>query len=214
MQWGNGETMFVTFEGGEGAGKTTQIARLASRLRAAGAAEVLTTREPGAGPLGEELRRLVLHPPQGVLVDPRAELLLMVADRAQHVARIIRPHLTTGGMVVCDRYTDSSLAYQGYGRGLALAEIEHLNAYATDGLTPDLTVLLDIDPAIGLLRQPERTRMEAETLPFHRRVRAGFLALAARAPSRFLVVNAAHSEEAVEAAIWARVGPTAAATRL
>jgi dTMP kinase len=206
--------MFVTFEGGEGAGKTTQIAHLASRLQASASVDVLMTREPGAGPLGAELRRLVLAPPQGVLVDPRAELLLLVADRAQHVAQIIRPHLASGGHVLCDRYTDSSLAYQGYGRGLALGEIEHLNAYATDGLTPDLTVLLDVDPAVGLLRQTERTRMEAETLSFHRRVRAGFLALAARAPARFHVVDASAAPDVVSAQIWARVTPLLPPARL
>ena len=199
--------MFITFEGVEGSGKTTQIARLAARLRAEGRQDVLTTREPGDGPLGQELRRLVLDPPMGIDVDPRAELLVMLADRAQHVAQTLRPHLETGGIVLCDRYTDSSLAYQGYGRGLALAEIEHLNLYATGGLMPDLTVLLDLDPAVGLSRQRTRTRMEEEALPFHQRVRDGFLALAARAPVRFAVLDAAQDAGHVAEALWAHLSP-------
>ncbi|MBV9851347.1 MAG: dTMP kinase [Armatimonadetes bacterium] len=197
--------MFITFEGVEGSGKTTQIARLAARLRAEGRQDVLTTREPGDGPLGQELRRLVLDPPMGVDVDPLAELLILLADRAQHVARTIRPHLDGNGSVLCDRYADSSLAYQGYGRGLDLAEIERLNAYATRGLTPDLTVLLDLDPAVGLARQRARTRMEKEALAFHQRVRDGFLDIAARAPSRFLILDAAQSADAVADALWPRV---------
>ena len=199
--------MFITFEGVEGAGKTTQIARLAARLRAEGRQDILTTREPGDGPLGQELRRLVLDPPMGIEIDPRAELLIMLADRAQHVAQAIRPHLEAGGIVLCDRYTDSSLAYQGYGRGLALAEIERLNSYATDGLAPDLTVLLDVNPAVGLARQRARTRMEEEALPFHQRIRDGFLALAAQEPSRFLVLDSAQSADAVTGLLWARVAP-------
>ena len=159
--------MFITFEGVEGAGKTTQIVRLASRLRAEGRVDVLTTREPGDGPLGSELRRLALHPPAGITVEPRAELLIMLADRAQHVGQVIRPHLAGGGIVICDRYADSSVAYQGYGRGLDIAEITRLNDYATDNLKPDLTILLDLDPTLGLARQSERNIMEAESLAFH-----------------------------------------------
>lgn len=199
--------MFITFEGVEGAGKTTQITHLAERLRGQGRSNVLLTREPGAGPLGQELRRLVLEPPQGVEVDARAELLIMLADRAQHVAQIIRPHLEAGGIVLCDRYTDSSLAYQGYGRGLALAEISHLNDYATGGLVPAVTALLDLEPSLGLFRQRERTRMEAEAIPFHRRVRAGYLSLAAREPKRFQVLNASLAPNAVADALWARIAP-------
>ena len=199
--------MFITFEGVEGAGKSSQIARLAARLRAEGRQDVLTTREPGDGPLGQELRRLVLDPPMGIDVDPRAELLVMLADRAQHVAQTIRPHLEGGGIVLCDRYADSSLAYQGYGRGLDLDEITHLNAYATGGLTPHLTVLLDLDPALGLARQRTRTRMEEEAMPFHQRIRAGFLAIAAREPSRFAVLDASQSLDAVADALWGSVAP-------
>ncbi|MDQ2687558.1 MAG: dTMP kinase, partial [Armatimonadota bacterium] len=194
-----------SFEGVEGAGKTTQIKRLAARLREEGRQDVLETREPGGSLLGQQLRQLVLHPPPGVVVEDRAELLIMVADRAQHVAQTIQPHLDAGGIVLCDRYTDSSIAYQGYGRGLDIGEIDGLNAYATGGLTPDVTFLLDLDPAVGLARQKERSRMELEALPFHQRVHAGFLALAARYPERFCVLDAARSPADVHADIWARV---------
>ena len=197
--------MFITFEGVEGAGKTTQIALLAAWFRTIGRRDVLTTREPGDGPLGQELRRLALHPPQGVAVEPRAELLIMLADRAQHVGQVIQPHLNTGGIVLCDRYADSALAYQGYGRGLDIGEIQAMNDYATQGLQPDLTVLLDLDPAVGLARQSERNVMEEEALPFHQRVRAGFLALAAAAPGRWLVLEAAQSPETVHQEIWLAV---------
>jgi len=197
--------MFVSFEGVEGAGKTTQIARLAARLRQEGRQDVLTTREPGDGPLGTELRQLALHPPMGIFVEPRAELLIMMADRAQHVGQVLRPHLDSGGIVLCDRYADSSVAYQGYGRGLELAEIASLNAYATGGLTPDLTFLLDLDPAIGLARQKERSVMEEEALPFHQRIRAGFLALAELEPLRWHVVDSSRPPDMVQEEIWAVV---------
>jgi dTMP kinase len=197
--------MFITFEGVEGAGKTTQIQLLAEHLQAQGHHNLLVTREPGAGLLGQELRRIVLEPPAGVEIDARAELLIMLADRAQHVAQMIRPQLKSGGIVLCDRYTDSSLAYQGYGRGLSLPEIGSLNQYATGGLAPQLTFLLDLEPSLGLIRQNNRTRMEAEALPFHCRVRAGFLALAAREPARFCTLDAALPPRAVAEGVWARV---------
>lgn len=198
--------MLISFEGVEGAGKTTQMRLLADRLEAErGLRNVLLTREPGDGPLGQELRRLALHPPQGVPVDARAELFIMLADRAQHVGLVIAPHLMAGGIVLCDRYADSSVAYQGYGRGLDTAHIQSLNAFATQGLAPDLTVLLDLDPALGLARQHERSRMEEERLPFHERVRAGFLALARAEAQRFAVISADRMPEAVHADVWAAV---------
>lgn len=197
--------VFITFEGVEGAGKTTQIARLAARLREMGRLDVLTTREPGDGPLGAELRRLALHPPMGVFVEPRAELLIMLADRAQHVGQVIRPHLESGGIVLCDRYADSSIAYQGYGRGLDIGEIMSLNGLATGGLTPDLTLLLDLDPAVGLARQNERNVMEEESLAFHGRIRAGFLALARAEPERWRVLDSSNPPEIVREAVWAVV---------
>ena len=199
--------MFITFEGVEGAGKTTQIRLLTERLRQSGRTDTLTTREPGDGPLGTELRRLALHPPDGIQVAPRAELLIMLADRAQHVAQVIRPSLNRGGIVICDRYADSSVAYQGYGRGLDVPEIMRLNSWATDGLRPDLTVLLDLDPAVGLARQNERNVMEEQSLAFHARVRAGFLALAEAAPAQWRVLDAARPMEAVHADIWAAIEP-------
>ena len=197
--------MFITFEGVEGAGKTTQIARLAAHLREAGRRDVLTTREPGDGLLGQELRNLALHPPMGIFVEPRAELLIMLADRAQHVGQVIRPHLESGGIVLCDRYADSSVAYQGHGRGLDIGEIVQLNTYATGGLEPDLTVLLDLDPAVGLARQRERSVMEDQALPFHQRIRAGFLRLAEAASGRWLVLDSARPPEVVHEDIWAAV---------
>ena len=194
--------MFVTFEGVEGAGKTTQIARLAARLRETGRQDVLTTREPGDGLLGAELRRLALHPPMGMVVEPRAELLIMLADRAQHVGQVIRPHLDSGGLVLCDRYADSSIAYQGYGRGLNIGEIVTLNGFATGGLFADMTFLLDLDPAVGLARQSERSVMEEQSLPFHRRVRQGFLTLASSSPHRFWVMDASLPPDDVHESIW------------
>lgn len=199
--------MFITFEGVEGAGKTTQIRLLTERLRQAGRTDILTTREPGDGPLGTELRRLALHPPDGIQVAPRAELLIMLADRAQHVAQVIRPHLEQGGIVVCDRYADSSVAYQGYGRGLDIDQIKRLNTWATDGLLPDLTVLLDLDPAVGLARQNERNVMEEQSLAFHARIRAGFLVLADAAPAQWHVLDAARPLDDIHADIWAAVEP-------
>jgi len=170
-----------------------------------GRQDVLTTREPGDGPLGAALRGLALHPPMGIYVEPRAELLIMLADRAQHVGQVIRPHLEGGGIVLCDRYADSSVAYQGYGRCLSIAEIVTLNEFATGGLSPDMTLLLDLDPRIGLARQRERNVMEEEAMPFHERVRAGFLELAASAPARWRVLDSSRSPEAVHEDIWAAV---------
>ncbi|MDQ2798918.1 MAG: dTMP kinase [Armatimonadota bacterium] len=199
---GASQGLFLTFEGVEGAGKTTQIARLAARLRDAGRQDVLTTREPGDGPLGQELRQLALHPPMGLHVEPRAELLIMLADRAQHVGQVIRPHLESGGIVLCDRYADSSVAYQGYGRGLDIGEIVYLNTYATGGLQPELTILLDLDPTVGLARQSERNVMEDQALPFHQRIRAGFQALAKAESERWLVLDASRLPEIVHQDIW------------
>src|SRR5579884_2971410 len=155
---------FITFEGPEGGGKSTQCRRLADRLRAE-CENVLITRQPGGDPLGERLRALLLDP-AGIPIAPGAEVLMMMADRAQSVEQVIRPHLAAGGVVLCDRYTDSSVAYQGYGRRIVIASVEWLNYFATGGLTPDITFLLDIDPQAGLSRQAERTRMENEDIAF------------------------------------------------
>lgn len=189
--------LFVAFEGGEGVGKSTQIARAAAWLRAQGR-DVLETREPGGTPLGTELRRLLLDPDGQVTA--RAEALLYAADRAQHVDTVIRPALEAGRVVLTDRYVDSTLAYQGAGRGLTVTEARVVTHWATGGLLPDLTVLLDLDPRIGLQRAGARAsfdRLEAAPQEFHAAVRAGFLELAAEAPERYVVVDAAAAPDAV-----------------
>jgi len=187
---------FVAFEGGEGAGKSTQVRRLAEWLTAQGR-EVVVTHEPGDTPLGASLRRLLLDHEAGPLA-PRTEALLFAADRAQHVADVVRPALTRGAVVITDRYVDSSLAYQGAGRSLDVADVAELSVWATDGLVPDLTIVLDLPPTVGLARVPGiADQMEAEPLAFHERVRAGFLALAAAEPHRYLVVDATADADCV-----------------
>lgn len=198
--------MFITFEGVEGAGKSTQIRLLAECLRATGR-EVVVTREPGDGPLGPDLRRLVLQPPADTSINDRTELLIMLADRAQHVAHVIEPALARGAFVLCDRYIDSSAAYQGYGRGIDLVTIHTLNAFATNDLTPSRTILLDLDVEAGLARQADRNRMEMQSVAFHRKVRAGFLDLARQYPERFLVIDADGDVETVHARIRSALGP-------
>ncbi len=188
--------LFVAFEGGEGAGKSTQITALAALLRARGL-EVLETHEPGDTRIGPDVRRLVLgHASTGL--SAKAEALLYAADRAEHVDAVIRPALAAGSVVLTDRYVDSSLAYQGAGRPLDYDEVARINAWATGGLLPDLTVLLDLDPAQGLRRAGEPDRLEVEPLEFHRRVRTKFLELAAAEPSRYVVVDAAAEAEHVQ----------------
>jgi dTMP kinase len=192
--------LFVAFEGGEGVGKSTQIRLAAQWLRSVGH-EVLETREPGGTPLGAELRRLVLDPDGQV--SPRAEALLYAADRAQHVEHVIAPALAAGAVVLTDRYVDSTLAYQGAGRGLEDARV--VTEWATGGLTPQLTVLLDLDPELGLARAGARgarpDRLESADLAFHHAVRDRFRALAAAEPERYLVLDASRSPEAVAAAV-------------
>ena len=178
---------FITFEGPEGAGKTTQC-RLLADLLTSRSENVLITRQPGGDPVGQKLRAILLDRSQ-VPITHETELLLMMADRSMSVANIIRPHLDAGGTVICDRYADSSLAYQGYGRGLDVDLVKHLNVFATGGLLPDLTILIDIDPKMGLARQAERTRMEDEGLDFHCRVHAGFLEIARHNPERIVTVD-------------------------
>ena len=194
--------MLFTFEGVEGAGKTTQIRILAERLRGLGL-DVVVTREPGDGPLGPQLRAMVLQPPENVVVDSTTELLIMMADRSQHVANVITPALLRGAIVLCDRYADSSAAYQGYGRGIDLSTIDALNHMATQGVTPIRTFLLDLDPSEGLARQSDRNRMEMLALDFHNRVRSGFLRLAALFPERFVIVPAELPVDDIHNRIWA-----------
>ena len=200
--------LFITFEGPEGSGKTTQIRLLAEWLRRSGC-DVATTREPGGTRIGDAIRALLLDPDHGEM-SPAAEILLFSAARAQHVSEVIRPQLNRGGVVVCDRFADSTLAYQGYGRGLDLAELRRITAFATGGLTPDLTVCLDLPAAEGLARKlkadsAEWNRMEQEQLAFHERVREGYLALAAEAPARWVVIDATQPVAAIQEQIRAAV---------
>lgn len=192
--------LFITFEGVEGAGKTTQIALLRAALEQEGR-NVCVTREPGGDALGEAVRQLVLFEE----MTPRTELLLFLAARAQNVEQVVRPHLEQGGIVLCDRFTDSSVAYQGYGRELGRDTVYTLNTFATGGLTPDLTILLDLEPKLGLERQPDRNRMESESLAFHERVRQGFLTEAANDTARFYVLDATQPVEVLHRQIWKRV---------
>jgi dTMP kinase len=181
--------LFIAFEGGEGAGKTTQARLVAIWLREQGY-DVVTTHEPGATKIGMRLRALLLDTTHAGM-SAHCEALLYAADRAEHVAKVIDPALERGAVVITDRYIDSSLAYQGAGRGQAIADIASLNSWATDGREPDLTVLLDMDPAEGLSRRTRSAdRLEAEPLDFHRRVRAGFLTLARSKPEHYLTIDA------------------------
>ena len=181
---------FITFEGGEGSGKSTQISRLARRLEAAGV-PVRVLREPGGTRVGEAVRALLLDPEHSGL-DATAELLLYEASRAQLVADVIAPALDAGEIVICDRFYDSTTAYQGYARGLSLDHIRELNAIAALGLVPDRTIVLDIEPATGIERATRcgADRLEGESLAFHRAVRDGFLAIASEQPARMRVVDA------------------------
>lgn len=198
--------MFLTVEGVEGAGKSTFIGLLEAELAKRGI-PFLRTREPGGCALGRQIRPLLLDAAQKV--DARAELFLFLADRAQHVADTIRPALARGEWVICDRYADSTIAYQGYGRGMDVELLQSLNDCATGGLWPDITFLLDLPAEVGLSRALARNgregltqsegRFEAEALSFHQRIREGFLARAARWPERFRVLDASQSPEDVAA---------------
>lgn len=194
---------FITLEGIEGAGKTTLIQSLLEYFSKKNL-PVLLTREPGGSGLGKKLRAIVLNAEEKIC--PAAELFLFLADRAEHVEQVIKPALAEGKIVLCDRFVDSTVAYQGYGRGMDTQMLESLNMQATQGLKPDLTVLLDLDPETGLARAKRRNaeqnleveegRFEAETLDFHKKIREGFLSLS-RKEKRFLVVNAEESAEKV-----------------
>ncbi|MCD0167550.1 dTMP kinase [Deinococcus sp. 12RED42] len=197
--------LFISFEGPEGAGKSTQLARLAARLQAHGRAHTVT-REPGGTPLGLRVREVLLDP--ALIIDPLPEFLLYSASRAQLVRHVLRPALERGEVVICDRYADSSLAYQGGGRGLNTALLEQITREATGGLTPHLTVLLDLDPAVGLERAARRgqpDRLEQADLDFHRRVRQAFLTLAAADPPRFLTLDATQDQDTLADLIWQAV---------
>jgi dTMP kinase len=197
-----GRGLFVSLEGGDGAGKSTQARLLGDWLTGLGR-EVVITREPGGTELGRLLRDAVLH---GDHVDPRTEALLYATDRAHHVASLVRPALERGAVVVTDRYLDSSVAYQGSGRDLGADEVERLSLWATGGLLPDVTVLLDLDPVVGKARlTSEPDRLERAGDEFHRRTRDAFLARAAADPGRWLVLDATRPVDELAAAIRERV---------
>lgn len=203
--------MFITFEGPEGSGKTTQTQALHRYLRKRGY-DVLVTREPGGTRIGNQIRRILLDPQNQELL-PEAEILLFSASRAQLVGQVIRPALARGTIVLCDRFADSTLAYQGYGRGLDLEELRRITAFATGGLVPDLTIYLDLDVAEGLRRkrygqgqdQEAWNRLDRQALEFHQRVRRGYLTLAAAEPERWFVLDASQSVEVIAQAIRERV---------
>jgi dTMP kinase len=200
--------MFISFEGVEGSGKSTALGRLCAALDNRGVS-CLRTREPGGSELGKSLRALLLDARQQVA--PEAELFLYLADRAQHVRQVIRPNLEQGRLVLSDRYADSTIVYQGYGRGLPVERLFELNQLAVGGLWPDLTLLFDLDPHVGLARARARNadhgtqvsegRFEAEALAFHQRVRKGYLAWAGRFPERFRIIDAGRFPEEVYAQV-------------
>jgi dTMP kinase len=196
-------SLFITFEGPDGSGKSTQIKRLAEHLTGLGH-NVLLTREPGGTEIGEQIRR-VLHDLRNKAMQPRAEILLYSAARAQVVGEKIRPHLAAGGIVLSDRYADSTLAYQGYGHRLDLETLRLITAFATDYLKPDLTLLFDIEAEAGLRRRQagraEWNRLDDYPLAFHQRVRQGYLELARAEPERWVVLDAAQAVETLQAEV-------------
>ncbi len=204
-----GHGKFITFEGPEGSGKTTQAKQLIARLEAEGL-EVLYTREPGGTPTGEAIRDILQHDRAGEPIHPGTEVLLFAASRAQLVGHIIKPALMRGAWVVCDRFIDSTTAYQGYGRGYDVEQMMAINEFAIDGTYPDITFLLDVNLEEGFRRIKERhrtadtslDRIEQESLEFHQRVRDGYLTLSRRWPDRFHVVDAVRDPELVSTDIW------------
>ncbi|MBC7167317.1 dTMP kinase [Phenylobacterium sp.] len=196
---------FITFEGGEGGGKSTQLRRLAERLGDAGH-DVIATREPGGSPGAEAIRALLVQG-EADRWSPVTETLLMYAARRDHIERVIAPGLARGAWVLCDRYADSTRAYQGAGGGTDPALIAALEAHVLAGVTPDLTLILDLPPEVGLARAAARagaeTRFESKGLAFHTKLREGFLGITAAEPDRCEVIDATAPLEAVEAAVWA-----------
>lgn len=201
--------LFITFEGTDGAGKTTQIQRLSTELRQTGY-DICLTREPGGTPISEQIRDMLLNPDHGEMA-ATTELLLYAASRAQHVSEIIKPALESGKIVISSRFADAMVVYQGYGRGLDLERINRLNRIATDGVTPDVTFVLDLPVEIGLQRVQESRggldRLEREKIDFHQRLRDGYRALAEQEPQRLKLVDAQASPEQVYAQIEAAIQP-------
>lgn len=196
---------FITIEGGEGSGKTTLIASLTEKLKQAGR-EAMVTREPGGIPIAEAIRNVVLSR-ENTAMDARTEALLYAAARRQHLAEKVIPALERGTTVICDRFVDSSLAYQGHARGLGVEEVAEINRFATDGWEPDLTLYLDIDPEEGLARisangSREVNRLDVESLSFHRRVREGYQLVAKRCPNRIVTLNAMRPADEVAEEAW------------
>jgi dTMP kinase len=201
--------MFITLEGIEGAGKTSQLQNIVSFLKTEGY-ECVTTREPGGTAIGEQIRRVLLDPSNAGL-DPAAELLLYIADRIQHIRTVIEPHLKANRTVLCDRYFDATLVYQGYARGLDKSMIHKLHQLVCNNLQPDITLLFDLEPEVGLARAWRQidnggrtgleSRFEQEKLDFHQKVRAGYLELARKSPQRVRIIDAGQDEKSVASAI-------------
>ncbi len=204
-------SVFVTFEGPDGSGKTTQIKLLAGHLQALGH-DVLVTREPGGTSIGDQIR-VVLHDVKNVEMACETEFLLYSASRAQLVRQVVKPHLMRGGIVLCDRFADSSMAYQGYGRELDLTAVRLITQFAIEGLVPDLTVYLDLPVEVGIERKQvahaaqagEWNRLDQQSIDFHRRVRQGYLQMAQANPGRWLVIDAAQSIDDTQAVIRRRL---------
>ena len=192
--------MFITFEGGEGAGKSTAIKRIVEKLTSEGY-EIVLTREPGGTPIAEEIRNVILDK-KNTAMDPRTEALLYAASRRQHLVEKVIPALREGKLVLCDRFIDSSLAYQGGAREIGIDNVYNMNLFATEGMLPDLTILFDIKPEVGLARiaansQREVNRLDVEKLAFHNKVRDSFHELAKRFPERFVIIDASKSPDEV-----------------
>jgi dTMP kinase len=201
--------LLITFEGGEGGGKSTQIAALKTRLEAAGH-DVIQTREPGGTPLGEFVRNLLQHDAAGQDMSPEAELLLFAASRAQHVRELIAPAIATGKIVLCDRFLDSTTVYQGVARAIDSQQVEAINQFAVGETQPELTILIDLPPEIGLARVHARSdgkldRIEQEAIEFFQAVRQGYLDLSATNPKRFVVLDGSRSIETMSEEIWETV---------
>ena len=204
--------LFITFEGGEGCGKSTQIAALKARLEAMGKT-VVQTREPGGTALGESVRNLLQYDDAGQGMSPDAELLLFAASRAQHVRELIAPAIAEGQIVLCDRFLDSTTVYQGVARAIDSKKVDTINQFAIGDTNPDLTILIDLPPEIGLARVHARSdgqldRMEKEAIGFFQAVRQGYLDLAKSEPKRFLVLDGSQSVEELETQIWQKVEAT------
>lgn len=200
--------MFITFEGGEGAGKSTAIKKIVEKLEKEGR-EIVLTREPGGTPISEEIRRIILDK-KNVDMDKRTEALLYAASRRQHIVQKIIPSIKEGKIVLCDRFLDSSLAYQGYAREIGVDAVLEMNLFATEGLEPDLTFFFDLDPELGLKRiaansSREVNRLDVEKLSFHKAVREGFLSLAKRFSYRFIVIDASKDPESVFLEIYSEI---------